>query len=76
MFFIFLEKLPSEGTFYGAHYLSYDLSSGGDPIVSSRDSVRLAFKTRQSSGLLFYTGKRKLIRKASTIYSTDILSEI
>ncbi|CAH1791707.1 unnamed protein product, partial [Owenia fusiformis] len=50
------EKVPSVATFYGAHYLSYDLSDRGDPILSSNDRLSLFFKTRQSNGLLFYTG--------------------
>ncbi|XP_064621737.1 neurexin 1-like isoform X2 [Lineus longissimus] len=50
------ERKPSIATFYGTHYLSYDLSSKGDPILSNRDTIIIEFKTRQSSGLLFYTG--------------------
>ncbi|KAJ9589946.1 hypothetical protein L9F63_016930, partial [Diploptera punctata] len=50
-------KAPSEATFRGSEYLSYDLSrTGGEPIVSTQDSISLNFKTRQPSGLLFYTG--------------------
>jgi leucine-rich repeat transmembrane neuronal protein 1/2 len=30
--------------------------SGGEPIVSSSDEVSLYFKTRQATGMLFYTG--------------------
>ncbi|KAG8236176.1 hypothetical protein J437_LFUL013442 [Ladona fulva] len=30
--------------------------SGGGPIVGAQDAVSLHFKTRQPSGLLFYTG--------------------
>ncbi|GFG40457.1 hypothetical protein Cfor_03909, partial [Coptotermes formosanus] len=50
-------KAPSEATFRGSEYLSYDLSrTGGEPIVSAQDSISLNFKTRQPNGLLFYTG--------------------
>lgn len=43
--------------FRGKEFLSYDLSqTGGEPIVSAQDSVTFYFKTRQASGLLFYTG--------------------
>ena len=54
---VIVEKTPSDTTFYGAHYLSYDLSSHGDPIISSKDEISLFFKTRQPNGLLFYTGE-------------------
>jgi hypothetical protein len=55
---LFPDKAPSEATFRGAEYLSYDLSTtGAEPIVSAQDSISLNFKTRQPSGLLFYTGK-------------------
>ncbi|XP_068083571.1 neurexin 1 [Anabrus simplex] len=51
------DKAPSEATFRGSEFLSYDLSrTGGEPIVSNQDSITLSFKTRQPSGLLFYTG--------------------
>ncbi|XP_063235605.1 neurexin 1 isoform X2 [Bacillus rossius redtenbacheri] len=51
------DKAPSEATFRGVEFLSYDLSrTGGEPIVSAQDAISLAFKTRQHSGLLFYTG--------------------
>ncbi|XP_021923606.1 neurexin-3 isoform X3 [Zootermopsis nevadensis] len=51
------DKAPSEATFRGSEYLSYDLSkTGGEPIVSTQDAISLNFKTRQPSGLLFYTG--------------------
>ena len=54
----FSDKAPSEATFRGSEYLSYDLSrTGGEPIVSAQDSISLNFKTRQPNGLLFYTGK-------------------
>lgn len=51
------DKAPSEATFRGVEYLYYDLSrTGGEPIVSTQDSVSLYFKTRHPSGLLFHTG--------------------
>ncbi|ESP00129.1 hypothetical protein LOTGIDRAFT_141342, partial [Lottia gigantea] len=43
-------------TFLGAQYFSYDLSSRGDPIVSNNDQISLDFRTKQSNGLLFFTG--------------------
>ncbi|GJQ66007.1 putative laminin G [Trypoxylus dichotomus] len=49
------DKAPSEAVFRGAEFLSYD-QTGGGPILSAQDSVTLYFKTRQSNGLLFYTG--------------------
>ncbi|XP_050685088.1 neurexin-1 isoform X4 [Leptidea sinapis] len=51
------DKAPSEATFRGAEFLSYDLTqTGGEPIVSTQDALSLYFKTRQPNGLLFYTG--------------------
>ncbi|BES99010.1 Laminin G domain [Nesidiocoris tenuis] len=51
------DKAPSEATFRGVEYLYYDLSrTGGEPIVSTQDSISLFFKTRHPSGLLFHTG--------------------
>lgn len=60
MFFLFLvtDKAPSEATFKGTEFLSYDLGqTGGEPIVSAQDAISLYFRTRQPNGLLFYTGK-------------------
>lgn len=52
------DKAPSEASFRGKEFLSYDLrQTGGEPIVSAQDSVTFYFKTRQPNGLLFYTGK-------------------
>ncbi|XP_017771732.1 PREDICTED: neurexin-1a-like, partial [Nicrophorus vespilloides] len=52
------DKAPSEAVFRGTEFLSYDLShTGGEPIVSAQDSVSFYFKSRQPSGLLFYTGE-------------------
>ncbi|XP_076324369.1 neurexin 1-like isoform X2 [Tachypleus tridentatus] len=49
-------KSPSEATFRGSEFLSYDLRSGGEQsIISSSDEVSIFFKTRQPNGLMFYT---------------------
>lgn len=54
----FLDKAPSEATFRGSEFLSYDLGqTGGEPIVSAQDAISLYFRTRQPNGLLFYTSK-------------------
>ncbi|XP_055852280.1 neurexin-1a isoform X2 [Episyrphus balteatus] len=51
------EKAPSEATFRGTQFLSYDLGqTGAEPIVSAQDAITLYFRTRQPNGLLFYTG--------------------
>ncbi|XP_037025622.1 neurexin-1-like, partial [Bradysia coprophila] len=51
------DKAPSEATFKGTEFLSYDLGqTGGEPIVSAQDAISLYFRTRQPNGLLFYTG--------------------
>lgn len=53
------DKAPSEATFRGTEFLSYDLGqTGGEPIVSAQDSISLYFRTRQPNGLLFYTGNK------------------
>lgn len=58
LFISISDKAPSEAVFRGSEFLSYDLTqTGGEPIVSAQDSVTFYFKTRGSSGLLFYTGK-------------------
>lgn len=58
LLFSFTDKAPSEATFRGAEFLSYDLTqTGGEPIVSTQDAISLYFKTRQPNGLLFYTGE-------------------
>ncbi|XP_074662260.1 neurexin 1-like [Tubulanus polymorphus] len=46
---------PTVATFDGEQYLIYNLSNKGDPILSTKDRISLYFKTRQSSGLLFFT---------------------
>ncbi|KAG5671262.1 hypothetical protein PVAND_001469 [Polypedilum vanderplanki] len=51
------DKAPSEATFRGTEFLSYDLGqTGGEPIVSAQDAISLYFRTRQPNGLLFFTG--------------------
>ncbi|XP_037909404.1 neurexin-1 isoform X2 [Hermetia illucens] len=51
------DKAPSEATFRGTEFLSYDLGqTGAEPIVSAQDAISLYFRTRQPNGLLFYTG--------------------
>lgn len=58
LFFIHTDKAPSEATFRGTEFLSYDLGqTGGEPIVSAQDAISLYFRTRQPNGLLFYTSK-------------------
>ena len=60
--FFFSEKPPSEATLRGHEYFYYDLAqTGGEPIVSSSDEISLYFKTRQATGMLFYTGKHTMI---------------
>ena len=39
----------------GTEYLNHDLRSA-EPILSSSDEISLFFKTRQTNGLLFYSG--------------------
>lgn len=52
------DKAPSEATFRGSEFLSYDLGqTGGEPIVSAQDAISLYFRTRQPNGLLFYTSE-------------------
>lgn len=53
----FTEKIPSDATFFGAQYFTYNLSGQGDGLVSNRDSISLDFRTKHPDGLLFYTGK-------------------
>lgn len=56
------DKAPSEATFRGAEFLSYDLTqTGGEPFVGTQDAISLYFKTRQPNGLLFYTGTLRLL---------------
>ena len=58
--FSFLDDHPAEATFRGNEYIAYDLQQRGvEPILSTNDEISLYFKTRKSSGLLFYTGNRR-----------------
>ncbi|XP_037079238.1 neurexin-1a-like [Pollicipes pollicipes] len=51
------EKPPSEATFRGNEYMTYDLTkTGGEAIASTSDNLSMFFKTREPNGLLFYTG--------------------
>ncbi|XP_067682449.1 neurexin 1-like isoform X4 [Haliotis asinina] len=54
-----IEKIPSDATFLGAQYFSYELVSRGDPIVSNSDELQLDFRTKQVNGILFFTGDLK-----------------
>lgn len=52
-----LGKEPSEATFTGNEFLTYDLVQlGGEAILSNQDEVSLHFRTNRDDGLLFYTG--------------------
>lgn len=52
-------KQPAEATLRGHEYFFYDMAAnGGEPIVSSSDEISLYFKTRQPTGMLFYTGEQ------------------
>ena len=49
---------PPEATLRGTEYITYDLQQKSlEPILSINDEISLYFKTRKSSGLLFYTGE-------------------
>lgn len=53
---IFTEKHLSEATFRGQEFLSYNTSRRPiEPLVSTADQVSLYFKSRQPSGLLFFS---------------------
>lgn len=53
----FLDNPPPEVTLRGTEYITYDLQQKFlEPILSINDEISLHFKTRKSSGLLFYTG--------------------
>lgn len=57
VFLFFSDDHPAEATFRGGEYIAYDLQQRGvEPILSTNDEISLYFKTRKSSGLLFYTG--------------------
>ncbi|XP_033734709.1 LOW QUALITY PROTEIN: neurexin-2-like [Pecten maximus] len=50
------KRTPSEVTFFGSQYFMYEWPAKGAP-TSNTDEVSLYFRTRQPSGLLFYTGQ-------------------
>lgn len=50
------QRAPSEVTFFGSQYFMYEWPSKSAP-TSNTDEVSLYFRTRQPSGLLFYTGQ-------------------
>ena len=55
---IFAVNPPPEATLRGTEYITYDLQQKSlEPILSINDEISLYFKTRKSSGLLFYTGE-------------------
>ena len=57
-FFLFPVNPPPEATLRGTEYITYDLQQKSlEPILSINDEISLYFKTRKSSGLLFYTGE-------------------
>jgi neurexin len=63
------DKAPSEATFRGTEFLSYDLGqTGGEPIVSAQDAISLYFRTRQPNGLLFFTGKGHIFNRSPQNY--------
>lgn len=44
-------------TFSGADFLTYNLTSRGESIVSKeREIIKFSFKTSSGNGLMFYTG--------------------
>ena len=51
------ESPTSEAVLRGREGVKYDLNNiGGEPIITSVDKISLYFKTRKSTGLLFYNG--------------------
>ena len=55
---MYAETRSPEAMLRGREGLKYDLSSvGGEPILFEADKISLYFKTRKSSGLLYYNGK-------------------
>ncbi|KAI5706940.1 hypothetical protein M8J75_012726 [Diaphorina citri] len=50
-------KAPSEATFRGLEFLVYDQTRiGGEPIISSQDTISLYFRTKHSTGLILHAG--------------------
>ena len=59
----FTVKAPLSLHLSGGSYVGYDLSQIGgsnQPILADREQLHLEFRTAADSGLLFYTGRRKL----------------
>ncbi|KAI5748220.1 hypothetical protein M8J77_023180 [Diaphorina citri] len=51
------DKAPSEATFRGLEFLVYDQTRiGGEPIISSQDTISLYFRTKHSTGLILHAG--------------------
>lgn len=74
----FTEKIPSDATFFGAQYFTYNLSGQGDGLVSNRDSISLDFRTKHPDGLLFYTGKEPTfsclcVRECEQLYGRPLV---
>ena len=60
---------PPEATFRGTEYITYDLQQRSlEPILSVNDELSLYFKTRKSSGLLFYTGNFISLIKMKSVF--------
>jgi hypothetical protein len=56
--------------FRGREGLKYDLHRlGGEPILASTDTISLHFKTRKSTGLLYYNGQLGKLFKFALIFS-------
>ncbi|RUS79070.1 hypothetical protein EGW08_013175 [Elysia chlorotica] len=54
-----IQKNPSDATFLGAQYISYDLTNKGGVMVSNDDNINLDFRTKQSNAFLLYIGNFK-----------------
>lgn len=70
--FFTTENPPPEATFRGTEYITYDLQQRSlEPILSTNDEISLYFKTRKSSGLLFYTGLPSFKLLIDTLYTAS-----
>ena len=68
---LFSVNPPPEATLRGTEYITYDLQQKSlEPILSINDEISLYFKTRKSSGLLFYTGEIFKILYTTTYCTT------
>ena len=68
--FLLVDNPPLEATFRGTEYVTYDLTQKSlEPILSINDQISLYFKTRKSSGLLFYTGNTSKLKTWSQFES-------